>query len=443
MILNRKGLVIAHRNKDFLFKLDTTTLPWGKDQLTLPSGSIQYFNLNGVDKVQSLEKNESYGLIIAISLAIAEINASAIGTAVLLAVVGVAGVLAAWTGIFLFMGLRLRPLTAAAAAADRLALGDLGVEMPKAYRDEVGLLISALGEMVAKLREIASSVKSGAAQVTKGSKAISATAMTMSQGSTEQAASAEEVSATMEEMAATTKQSSENAMATEKLSRRTAQDATEGGTAVQDTVKAMKQIASSISIIEEIARQTNLLALNAAIEAARAGEAGRGFAVVATEVRKLAERSQTAAKEISVLSANSVAVAEKAGGLLEQIVPDIRRTADLMQEIAAAGNEQSSGVQQVTQAMSQLDSVIQANSASAEKLAASSEELSSQAISLQETMSFFALEGMEAEASSPALPPIPAMAIPGPQARAAQSHTTAIALGAKRPAADDEGFEEY
>jgi methyl-accepting chemotaxis protein len=240
----------------------------------------------------------------------------------------------------------------------------------------------------------------------QGSEQISATAQSLSQGSSEQASSAEEVSASIEEISATTKQNTDNAIGTEQLSRKVSADATEGGTAVVKSVSAMREIASSINIIEEIARQTNLLALNAAIEAARAGEAGKGFAVVASEVRKLAERSQKASGEISVLSTNSVAVAERAGNLLGQMVPDIKKTADLMQEIASASREQSTGIDQVTQAMTQLDSVIQQNAAASEELASSSEELSAQAVQLRELVSFFRIgdaspEAVEASAATP------------------------------------------
>ena len=146
----------------------------------------------------------------------------------------------------------------------------------------------------------------------------------------------------------------------------------------------MKEIAGKISIIEEIARQTNLLALNAAIEAARAGEHGKGFAVVASEVRKLAERSQTAAGEINKLSASSVQIAEKAGEMLTRMVPDIQRNADLVQEIAAASNEQSAGANQINKAIQQLDQVVQQNAAASEEMASTSIELLSQAEQLQE-----------------------------------------------------------
>jgi methyl-accepting chemotaxis protein len=178
-------------------------------------------------------------------------------------------------------------------------------------------------------------------------------------------------------------------MQTEKIALKAADDAREGGKAVNETVSAMKDIASKISIIEEIARQTNLLALNAAIEAARAGEHGKGFAVVAAEVRKLAERSQDAAGDINQLSTTSVEVAEKAGEMLTQIVPDIQKTADLVQEISAASNEMNSGAEQINRAIQQLDQIIQQNAGSAEELASTSEELSGQAEQLKDSVEFF------------------------------------------------------
>jgi methyl-accepting chemotaxis protein len=283
--------------------------------------------------------------------------------------------------------------------AERMAAGDLEIELSSKGRS-VGAF-AAIGDMVEKLRQVILSVQAATANVSAGSEQISRTAGQLSQGTTEQAASAEEVSSAMEEMAATTKQNTDNSILTEGMARKAAQDAKEGGQAVQETVKAMKEIASSISIIEEIARQTNLLALNAAIEAARAGDAGKGFAVVASEVRKLAERSQKAAGEISVLSTNSVAVAERAGTLLVKIVPDIQKTAELMQEIASASQEQNSGSEQVTKAILQLDTVIQANAAASEELAASAEELTGQAQSLEATVSFFRVGASKSDTAAP------------------------------------------
>jgi methyl-accepting chemotaxis protein len=199
-------------------------------------------------------------------------------------------------------------------------------------------------------------------------------------------------------MSANIKQNADNATQTEKIANKAASDAIEGGNAVSQTVAAMKQIANKISIIGEISRQTNLLALNAAIEAARAGEHGKGFAVVASEVRKLAERSQKAAAEITELSGTSVAVAEKAGGLLARILPDVQKTAELVQEITAASREQDTGTTQISKAIQQLNQVIQQNASASEQMAATSEELASQAGRLQSTIGFFKLSGADRRA---------------------------------------------
>jgi methyl-accepting chemotaxis protein len=308
-------------------------------------------------------------------------------------VIAIGALLAAFAGVLVARSivrqLGTEPATIR-AIAEQMAMGDLVVKL-ETGKKPTGAFAELL-TMIGKLTEVVGNIQLATENVTGGGEQISMTAQNLSQGATEQAANSEEVSASVEQMAATIKQNTDNSLATESISRGAAKDAAEGGAAVADTLKAMKEIASSIGIIEEIARQTNLLALNAAIEAARAGEAGKGFAVVASEVRKLAERAQKAAGEISVLSRTSVEVAEKAGKLLERIVPDIQKTADLMQEIASASKEQSVGAEQVTKAITQLDTVVQQNAASSEELAASSEELSSQSRALLDTVSFFKLE---------------------------------------------------
>jgi methyl-accepting chemotaxis protein len=211
----------------------------------------------------------------------------------------------------------------------------------------------------------------------------------MSQGATEQAAAAEQASASMEEMAANIKQNADNAAQTEKISRQSAKDAELSGEAVTRAVDAMRTIADKIGIVQEIARQTDLLALNAAVEAARAGEHGKGFAVVASEVRKLAERSQTAAAEISAVSGDTVKAAQEAGEMLQRLVPDIRKTAELVSEISAACREQDIGANQINEAVQQLDKVTQQNAGASEEMSATSEELAAQAEELQTSIAFF------------------------------------------------------
>ena len=297
------------------------------------------------------------------------------------------------------------------AAATAIAGGDLTVKVnPQSERDALG---NALADMVSRLTATMSEIRSGAAGLSSASSQVSATSQTLSQGTSEQAASVEETTSSLEQMSASIRQNAENSRQTEQLAVSGSKEAEESGRTVKQTVVAMRSIAEKVSIIEEIAYQTNLLALNAAIEAARAGEHGRGFAVVATEVRKLAERSQSAAKEISGLSASSVGVAERSGQLLDELVPRIRKTADLVQEVSAASAEQSSGVAQINRAMSQVDQVTQRNASAAEELASTAEEMAAQAEALQQLVSHFRLAVHEV-AARPAIAPAPTVAHSAP-----------------------------
>ncbi|SCC91112.1 Methyl-accepting chemotaxis sensory transducer [Thiomonas sp. X19] len=282
-----------------------------------------------------------------------------------------------------------RPLGEAVGVAQKVAAGDLSVQVHSSARDETGALLQALGAMVAKLTATLSTVRSAADNLSSASTQVSSTSQSLSQAASEQAASVEETSATLEQATASIRQNADNARLTDTMAQQAASQARDGGAAVQQTVSAMQSIAERISIIDDIAYQTNMLALNAAIEAARAGEHGKGFAVVAAEVRKLAERSQVAAKEIGDLASGTVKQAQSAGSLLAQMVPAITKTSDLVQEINAASEEQATGMQQINQAVSQLNAVTQQNASASEELAATAEEMNAQAQQLQNAVSVF------------------------------------------------------
>jgi methyl-accepting chemotaxis protein len=285
-----------------------------------------------------------------------------------------------------------RPIAKAKAAAERIAAGDLNVELVADSTDEIGDLVSSIRRTVDKLREVISGVLTAADNLSSASDQISSASQQLSQGSSEQASSVEESSASIEEMSASISQNSENAKVTDSIAGKAAKEASDGGDAVNQTVAAMRTIAQKIGIIDDIAYQTNLLALNAAIEAARAGAQGKGFAVVAAEVRKLAERSQVAAQEIGSVAENSVQLAERAGQLLNTMVPAIQKTAELVQEIAAASAEQSTGVAQINTAISQLNQTAQQSASASEELASTSEEMTGQVGELRDLISFFKLD---------------------------------------------------
>lgn len=278
-----------------------------------------------------------------------------------------------------------------------LANGKLDAQITSEAQGDFATIKESINALGKKLHSVINEVDSAVIQMAQSSDQISSTAQSLSQGASMQAANLEETTASVEEMSASINQNAKNAKTTNEKANQGARMAEEGGRAVNKTVTAMESIAEKIVMVEDIAYQTNLLALNAAIEAARAGEHGKGFAVVAMEVRKLAERSQKAAGEISSEAKESLDVAKTAGDTIHSIIPNIKETATLINEIAAASIEQDSGIGQINSAMSQLDSITQQNAVSSEELAASSEEMSGQAAQLKEMMEYFHNEAKQEE----------------------------------------------
>ncbi|MDP3178263.1 MAG: methyl-accepting chemotaxis protein [Spirochaetaceae bacterium] len=409
-IVDRASLIIAHPNPDIILNLnllDSAKSGWkgldlvGKAMAEKESGWGEYGKPDGSRVVAYFSAiPNSPGWDLGLAVPVKEINATRDSMLMLLVIIACVTIPIAIAISIMIARSIANPLKLAADGVVLVSEGKLslrGLDQRKLAKvlergDEVGLMGRSVRTLVERFSTVATEVTEASNQVSQGSQQLAMTSQILSQGANDQAASIEELSASVEELVSTIRQNADNTSQADALSRRVALNAEESGKSVNQTVSSMKEIASRISIIEEIARQTNLLALNAAIEAARAGDAGKGFAVVASEVRKLAERSQKAAGEINELSSASVAVAGQAGKLLTELVPDIRRTAELIQEIAAASVEQASGADQIAKGVNQIDGTVQQNASTSEELASTAEELASQAEFLNASLSYFQLD---------------------------------------------------
>ncbi|MDC7236006.1 MAG: methyl-accepting chemotaxis protein [Spirochaetales bacterium] len=401
-MMDDKGIIFAHPNKDLILKEDLSKYDFGRKMLDTKDGMLPY-TYKGVLKTVNYRTVASKGWTIAVTANDSDIYAGVFRILRLSIISTLVCILLLTVIITYFVQSIVNPISRVIQFAHVMSDGDFTNRLDSKLlnrKDEVGNLITALDRMQRQITDIVLEIRSAVVNVATGSQQLSATAMQMSQGATEQASSAEEVSSTMEQISSNVRQTAQNAVETSKISQKSATHSSSSGTAVKEAVDAMYLISEKIGVIDEISRNTNMLALNAAIEAARAGEAGKGFAVVASEVKKLSENSQSAAKEIIELSTSSVETARRAGDLLNSMLPDIQHTASLIQEISHSSTEQSVGMEQINIAISQLDRVIQQNASASEEMASMSEELSSQAANLKQSIGFFKLEEGDLEAGS-------------------------------------------
>ncbi|AMK10584.1 methyl-accepting chemotaxis protein [Pseudodesulfovibrio indicus] len=389
-MFDHSGKILAHPDQKLIFQ-DLSKYHFIQTGIKDKNGFIEY-DWNGEVKYMAFSQVRSTGWIVALTAERSDYLTEAtrlqnqliiVGTLALLVILGLV--------YYIIRKLVSKPLGIIVEKSEKVSRGDLSVDFSGSFSGELARLRDSFETMVESLHEVVENIQSGSENVASGAEELSATAQALAQGATQQASGVERLSSAIEQMTSSIDATASNARETEALASQAAEDAQEGGEAVAEAVSAMGDIAEKISIIEEIARQTNLLALNAAIEAARAGEHGKGFAVVAAEVRKLAERSGIAASEISTLSSSSMAVADKAGKMLEKLVPDIQRTADLIREITASTQEQNTGASDINTATMELDRVIQQNAAASEETSSTSEELSGQAVQLQQMIGYFKL----------------------------------------------------
>lgn len=391
-VSNTAGLIIGHPKKEMELKINVNDHDWGRLILNAkPGETLDYRFVGGTRKFSHVERNDELGFILVANMEYADVDTRIRPMILKISIFGFIGmvllaVLIAWQ-----IHLQLKPLSDAVRIAERMADGDLGVRLEVEGVREFRRLLGAFDRMGENLRRVIGAIRKTTEKVRDGSNEVSEAARHISKSSSEQSAGMEEISAAVEEMAAAIRTNNESAVQTDEIAQKAEKSAVSGGDAVMHTVEEMKRIAERTQTISDIARKTDLIALNAAIEAARAGEKGRGFAVVAVEIRKLADQSSRAAGEITTITARSLDTATETGRMIGAMVPDIRETARLVQEISAASSQQSTGAEQINQSVVAFESTVQENAAYSEELATMSESLYEQSERLYEAVRFFKL----------------------------------------------------
>ncbi|MBZ0258489.1 Cache 3/Cache 2 fusion domain-containing protein, partial [bacterium] len=394
-VIDSKGITLAHKQADYILKVDLSQTDFGKQVLKQKNGFVEYV-WEGVDKFTVFREYKDMGWIV---MSLAETNdflaqISTIKTVVIISIILCLFVISA---LVYFISKKItKPLQESVAFAQKNAQGDFTGSLTVNTKDEVGDLVFALNSMVETLTPTISQISESSEQVSASSEQLSASAQNLASASSEQSSNLEETSSSVTQLANSIKDNTELANQAFEIAEMAGKELTRGNQAVEKTVAAMKRITDQIQIVDDIADQTNLLALNAAIEAARAGDVGKGFAVVAVEVRKLAERSQQASREIQDLAKESVTVAEEAGSIISAAVPGAQQNAQLSSEIRSICQEQSRSSEQIREAISMLDQITQQNSATSEETASSSEELASQAQALQQLVANFQIRNQRA-----------------------------------------------